>query len=218
MSVMGIFKKHPWCPEGMNRSKCQRNSKKEWNSILLQEFSFLQQTVVKKFSISLCISVCWGWGRIVFNFIFKRKGQPDTGKIQSFSSQDILSHTSGSFCLQPTHHLPGTLPCARINSAHHFHTSTCREASLLAMAEQGIYAWTLLNDRKEKKPHRSTNKEAARNPPLMLTYCSSPMRKARDVGQPKSPFAGVWSHLLKPWFPCRRWRWSSDQGDAKRIN
>lgn len=57
----------------------------------------------------------------------------------SFSSQDILSHVLGSFCLQPTH-LPGPLPCTQINSIHHFHTSKCREASLLAMAEQGIYA------------------------------------------------------------------------------
>lgn len=84
MSVMGIFKKHPWCPKGINRSKCQRNSKKEWNSILLQDFSFLQQTVMKKFSISLHICVCWGWGRIVFNFIFKWEGQPDAGEIRSF--------------------------------------------------------------------------------------------------------------------------------------
>lgn len=31
-------------------------------------------------------------------------------------------------------HLPGPLPCTQINCTHHFHTSTCREAPLLAVA------------------------------------------------------------------------------------
>lgn len=109
--------------------------------------------------------------------------------------------------LPPAHpptYLPGTLPCTQTNSTHHFHTSKCREASLLATAEQGIYVWTLLNYRKTEKPHRNTNKEAARNPPLMLICCCSPTRKARDVRQPKSPISGLRSHLLKPWFSTQK--------------
>lgn len=48
MSVLAVFKKHLWCPKWINRSKCQRNLRKEWNSILIQDLSFLHQNSSEK--------------------------------------------------------------------------------------------------------------------------------------------------------------------------
>lgn len=90
------------------------------------------------------------------------EGQPDTGRILSFfppktSHPECLAASGSS---QATH-LPGLLPCSQINCTHHFHTSRCPEAPLLAMAEQGIDAWALLNDRETEEKPLQQHKESS---------------------------------------------------------